>query len=190
MVGLGHPLSPACCVHGLDQVTSVGSDSQFFLFFFMKYQKFMTVTIRNAVPNDAAAIAAFQLAMALETEGKQLELGVVMPAVEEVFANPSRGFYLVGEIDGEVAGSLMVTYEWSDWRNSNLWYIQSVYVQEQFRGRGVFKNLYQTVIEQARVEKAGHVRLYVESDNERAQKVYESLGMKRLPYFMYDIKVD
>ena len=150
----------------------------------------MTVTIRKAVLSDAATIAGFQLAMAQETEGKQLELSVVGPAVDEVFSNPSRGFYLVGEIAGEVAGSLMVTYEWSDWRNSNLWYIQSVYVQEQYRGQGVFKNLYQTVIEQARVEKAGFVRLYVETDNERAQKVYESLGMKRLPYYMYDVKVD
>ncbi len=150
----------------------------------------MTVTIRNAVPADAATIAEFQLAMALETEGKQLELEVVGPAVDEVFSNPNRGFYLVGEIAGEVAGSLMVTYEWSDWRNSNLWYIQSVFVREEYRGRGVFKNLYQAVLEQARVQKAGYVRLYVETDNERAQKVYESLGMKRLPYYMYDIKVD
>lgn len=150
----------------------------------------MTVTIRKAVTADAATIAEFQLAMALETEGKQLELEVVGPAVDEVFANPSRGFYLVGEIAGEVAGSLMVTYEWSDWRNSNLWYIQSVFVRKEYRGRGVFKNLYQAVLEQARVQKAGYVRLYVETDNERAQKVYESLGMKRLPYYMYDIKVD
>lgn len=150
----------------------------------------MTVTIRKAVPTDAATIAEFQLAMALETEGKQLELEVVGPAVDEVFANPSRGFYLVGEITGEVAGSLMVTYEWSDWRNSNLWYIQSVFVRKEYRGRGVFKNLYQAVLEQARAQKAGYVRLYVETDNERAQKVYESLGMKRLPYYMYDIKVD
>jgi ribosomal protein S18 acetylase RimI-like enzyme len=150
----------------------------------------MTVTIRKAVPTDAATIAAFQLAMAQETEGKQLELEVVKPAVDEVFANPNRGFYLVGEIDGDVAGSLMVTYEWSDWRNSNLWYIQSVYVQKQYRGCGVFKNLYQMVIDLARSQKAAYVRLYVETDNERAQKVYESLGMKRLPYYMYDIKID
>jgi ribosomal protein S18 acetylase RimI-like enzyme len=150
----------------------------------------MTVTIRNAIPRDAATIAGFQLAMAQETEEKQLELDVVRPAVDEVLANPSRGFYLVGEVGGDVAGSLMVTYEWSDWRNSNIWYIQSVYVQSQYRGRGVFKNLYQVVLEQARLQGAGCVRLYVETDNERAQKVYESLGMKRLPYYMYDIKVE
>jgi ribosomal protein S18 acetylase RimI-like enzyme len=82
----------------------------------------------------------------------------------------------------------MITYEWSDWRNGNFWWIQSVYVRPDARGRGVFRRLYQAVEEAAR--KSGEscgLRLYVEGENERAQRVYEGLGMKSTSYRFYEV---
>jgi ribosomal protein S18 acetylase RimI-like enzyme len=149
----------------------------------------MNATIREATIEDAQSIAGFQIAMAMETEDKQLEPSIVEPAVRAVFEDSSRGFYLVGEIDRRVVGSLLVTYEWSDWRNCDMWYIQSLFVEKDYRGQGVFKAMYQRVIEMAKEKSAMFVRLYVEVDNEPAQRVYESLGMKRMPYYMYDVKI-
>ena len=145
--------------------------------------------VRSGVIEDATAIAGFQVAMAAETEDKQLDMAIVQAAVEAVFEDDSKGFYLVAERDEEVCGSLLVTFEWSDWRNSAMWYIQSVYVTRSQRGQGVFRALYDTVYEMARADEVMFIRLYVETDNVRAQKVYEALGMKRMPYYMYDVKV-
>ena len=145
--------------------------------------------IRNATVEDAESIADFQVAMALETENKKLDAANVLTAVKAVFEDSKKGFYLVGEVDGKVAGSLMITYEWSDWRNSNMWYIQSVFVTKEYRGLGVFKSLYKKVIELAKEKNVMYVRLYVETENELAQRTYESLGMKRMPYYMYDVKI-
>ena len=145
--------------------------------------------IRNATVADAESIADFQVAMALETENKKLDAANVLTAVKAVFEDSTKGFYLVGEVDGKVAGSLMITYEWSDWRNSNMWYIQSVFVTKECRGQGVFKSLYQKVIDLAKQKDVMFVRLYVETENELAQRAYESLGMKRMPYYMYDVKI-
>jgi ribosomal protein S18 acetylase RimI-like enzyme len=152
----------------------------------------MPINVRDAVVEDAGSIASFQIAMALETEDKKLDPEVVLPAVKAVFEDSSRGFYLVAESDDDqskVVGSLLVTFEWSDWRNSNMWYIQSVFVDADHRGKGAFKKMYQTVIEMAKAKNVMFVRLYVEVENEAAQKVYESLGMKRMPYYMYDVRI-
>ncbi len=151
----------------------------------------MTITIRPATIDDAKAIASYQIAMAMETEEKTLLREVVEPAVRAVFEDESgaKGFYLVAESDGTTVGSLLVTFEWSDWRNSNMWYIQSVFVDKDHRGKGAFKGLYQRVLEMAKEKDVMYVRLYVETENEKAQKTYEALGMKRMPYYMYDVKV-
>lgn len=149
----------------------------------------MDYQIRPAVLEDAQTIADFQISMALETENKKLDPGIVLPAVKRVFEDGDKGKYLVADQNGEVIGSLLITFEWSDWRNSNLWYIQSVFVKDTARGKGVFKALYNQVLEEAKQDDAMFVRLYVETENEAAQKVYEKLGMKRLPYYMYDIKL-
>ncbi len=149
----------------------------------------MPFKIRSAHPEDANSIAKFQVAMALETENKQLDEDNVKQAVDAVFDDPGKGFYIVGESAGNVVSSLLITYEWSDWRNSNLWYIQSVFVVEEVRGQGIFKSMYNFVMDMAKSEQIMFVRLYVELENEAAQKVYESLGMKRMPYYMYDVKV-
>lgn len=149
----------------------------------------MSEVVRHAQPGDAQSIANFQVAMAQETENKKLDPENVFEAVRSVFEDEHKGFYLVAEVDGVVAGSLMVTFEWSDWRNSNMWYIQSVYVQPEHRGQGLFGKLYRKVTELAKENQVMYVRLYVETENEKAQKVYESLGMKRMPYYMYDVEI-
>ena len=146
------------------------------------------ILIRAATPDDALDIAQFQIDMALETEDTKLDPETVRTAVKKVFDDPQKGFYLVGVHDGEVVSSLMITFEWSDWRNSNLWWIQSVFVKPDVRGRGVFRQMYQRVMELARQNDVMFVRLYVEVENERAQRVYESLGMKRMPYYVYDVR--
>ena len=127
--------------------------------------------------------------MAQETEGLALDADVVRPGVAAVLADDALGFYLVAEVDGQAAGQLMVTYEWSDWRNGLFWWIQSVYVRLEFRRRGVYSALHRQVAQAA--QEAGGVRgirLYVEQDNTIAQQVYESLEMHRTRYQMYEVE--
>ena len=129
--------------------------------------------------------------MAQETEGLALDADVVRPGVAAVLADDALGFYLVAEVDGQAAGQLMVTYEWSDWRNGLFWWIQSVYVRLEFRRRGVYSALHRHVAQAAR--EAGGVcgiRLYVEQDNTIAQQVYKSLEMHRTRYQMYEVEFD
>lgn len=146
-----------------------------------------TIRIRLAQPTDAFEIARFNDAMAMETESRNLAETTVHAGVEAVFSSNDKGFYVVAEHRGDVVGALMVTYEWSDWRNGYFWWIQSVYVEPDSRRRGIYRLLYEFVVERAR--SAGNVygfRLYVERDNEIAQKVYASLGMHETDYLMYE----
>lgn len=135
-------------------------------------------TVRRATSADAPTLADFNSRMAAETEGKALDPDTVRRGVEAVFADGQKGFYLVAVRDAEIVGQLMVTKEWSDWRDGWFWWIQSVYVREDVRGRGIFRTLF-TALE-AEAERAGDavgLRLYVERDNLRAQAVYARLGM-------------
>lgn len=150
----------------------------------------MSENLRLGTIDDASQIASFQVAMAMETESKVLCEDSVLTAVRSVFSDSAKGFYVVADRDDVVVGSLLITYEWSDWRNSNMWYIQSVYVAPEHRRKGIFQRLYQKVIELAKSESVSYVRLYVETDNKVAQAIYERLGMKRLPYYMYDVEID
>ena len=143
---------------------------------------------RPAVPEDADTIARYNQAMAMETEDKALDLATLTKGVQHVFDEPSHGRYLVAESDtGEVVGCLLITYEWSDWRNAQVWWVQSVYVHPEHRRQGIFKQLYQAV--RGLGEQAGGVcgyRLYVERDNTRAQQTYQGLGMEQTAYFIYE----
>ncbi len=143
----------------------------------------LTMEYRYAGSDDAEAIAEFQCAMALETEGKFLDRETVLKGVGAVFEVPERGFYAVAVSDKTVIGSLLITYEWSDWRNKTFWWIQSVYVEPDYRRRGVFSRLFRFVEEQA-LEKGNvcFIRLYVEQANEAAKKAYNSLGLKYAGY--------
>jgi GNAT superfamily N-acetyltransferase len=148
------------------------------------------IRIRQAILNDVHAVVEFNAALALETEGKQLELSRLQQGVKAVFDNPEHGFYLIAEDvhSGKVIGQLLITYEWSDWRNGVFWWIQSVYVNEEWRRCGVFRNLYHYVLEEARNRKAvAGVRLYVEKENRLAQQVYQELGLLPAGYHVYEL---
>lgn len=149
--------------------------------------------IRKARFEDWERIVNFNLQMAKETEGKILDENVVREGVKAVLGNRLRGFYLLAESDegaNIIAGQLMITFEWSDWRNSNIWWIQSVYVDKKFRNKKVFSQLFNTVAEMALSEKSvGRLRLYVREDNNSAKQVYELLGMTKTPYEIYEKSV-
>lgn len=139
--------------------------------------------VRLARPDDADTIADFNLRMAHETEHKRLRPDVLGAGVRRMLADPALGFYLVAEAEGAIVASLMVTTEWSDWRNGRFWWIQSVYVVAPWRRRGVFRALYEEV--KARSVAQGDVcgyRLYVERDNANAQATYQALGMTETDY--------
>ena len=145
------------------------------------------INIRNGTPEDADTIAHFQKQMAMETEDKALEDNLIKPGVQAIFESPDKGFYLVAEIEDSVVGSLLVTYEWSDWRNSWFWWIQSVYVEKPHRRRGIYSRLYNEVISKCRKsEQTCGIRLYVEKENKIAQKVYSDLGMCETNYLLYE----
>ena len=136
------------------------------------------ITIRRARPEDADTIAAFNIALAKETEDLALDPAVIAPGVRAALADPARSLYFVAEDGGRIVGQTMVTYEWSDWRNGFLWWIQSVFVAAEAREKGVFKALHARVVEEARKAGSVGIRLYVFDSNHRAQKVYARLGMK------------
>ncbi len=145
------------------------------------------MNIRIANFEDADSLIEFNQAMALETEGKRLAAETLRSGVEAVFGDEQKGFYAVAETDGAIIGGLMVTFEWSDWRNAWFWWIQSVYITPEFRGRGIYRSLYEFVLEKA--DERGDVcgfRLYVETENINAQKVYEKLGMEKSHYLMFE----
>jgi ribosomal protein S18 acetylase RimI-like enzyme len=143
----------------------------------------MSLTIRRAIPADEAVLVAFNTALAWETEHKRLRPEILLAGVRAVFNNATRGFYTVAVKDDEIVGQMMVTYEWSDWRNGWFWWIQSVYVREDARREGVFRSLYKEVQRQAAADPTViGLRLYVESDNQRAQSTYRALGMTVTTY--------
>jgi ribosomal protein S18 acetylase RimI-like enzyme len=144
------------------------------------------ITIRKASPGDAEAIIDFQQKMAWETEEMTLETEIVSKGVKAVFASQVRGQYWVAEDESGVVASLLITYEWSDWRNASVWWFQSVYVLPSHRRRGIFRSMYLHIRNEAEKEGIAGLRLYVETNNTRAQKTYEALGMKREHYAMYE----
>ncbi|WOT05710.1 GNAT family N-acetyltransferase [Shewanella youngdeokensis] len=145
--------------------------------------------IRQGQAADLQALVAFNQAMALETENLLLDAEILTKGVNALLTSPAKGFYLVAEVDGEIAGSLMVTFEWSDWRAKNYYWIQSVYIRPENRRQGVYKKLYQTVKDIAAEQGgAASFRLYVEQDNTKAQQTYSNLGMEQSYYLMYEQK--
>lgn len=146
-----------------------------------------TPTLRKANPDDSQAIAAYNIAMALETEGKKLEETTVQAGVASLFNCPELGFYLVAEINQQIVATLMITTEWSDWRNGLFWWIQSVYVKPNSRRQGIFSQLYRYVESLAEEDpRVCGFRLYVEQENNVAQATYQSLGMKQTHYRLFE----
>lgn len=146
-----------------------------------------TVELAAAVSEDVDFLVAANLAMARETEGRELDPKRLRSGVERAFSDPARGRYFVARVGGERAGCLMVTREWSDWRDGWFWWIQSVWVRPELRGRGVYRSLHGHVRNLAIA--AGDVvglRLYVDRDNEVAQRTYGALGMAPTDYLLYE----
>jgi GNAT superfamily N-acetyltransferase len=141
--------------------------------------------IRPARAEDRDLIVRFNRAMARETEGRDLEEATIVAGVEALLADPTKGRYFLAE-GAEVAGQLMVTPEWSDWRNGRVWWIQSVYVAPAHRRRGVYRMLHEHVREAGRAEGVVGLRLYVDRDNLTAQDTYGVLGMNESRYIMYE----
>ena len=145
--------------------------------------------IRKAQLTDLQALIDFNQAMALETEGLSLDSDVLHQGVNTLLNSPEKGFYLVAEVNGEIAGSLMVTFEWSDWRAKDYYWIQSVYIRPENRRQGIYKILYQEVKDiAAQHGGAASFRLYVEQENTKAQQTYSALGMDQSYYLMYEEK--
>lgn len=146
------------------------------------------IKIRKAELQDAIVIAEFNQAMALETENKQLDKDTIQAGVARMITDTDLGFYLValfndGSGDDEIAGCLAITTEWSDWRNGLFWWIQSVYVAEPFRRKGIFSRMYQQVHDLAKKEEnVCGIRLYAEKDNGSAIRTYLKLGMMETEY--------
>ena len=142
---------------------------------------------REARADEAPALARFQIALALETEGLALDPDACARGVKAVFDDPAKGRWYVATVGHEVAGSLLITYEWSDWFDGSIWWIQSVYVLPVHRGRRIFSGLYGFVKALASIETSVRgLRLYVDKRNTKAQKVYETLGMNGEHYALYE----
>lgn len=144
------------------------------------------ISIRKARDEDARVIIDFQQKMAWETEQMTLVQEIITKGVNAVFNNPALGQYWVAEETDVVVASLLITYEWSDWRNSNVWWFQSVYVLSDYRRTGIFRSMYLHIKNEADKQGIAGLRLYVETNNLRAQKTYEALGMHSEHYTMYE----
>ena len=143
--------------------------------------------LRKAISTDLEIIVHFQIAMAMETEGINLDFDIVSKGVNAVFKDPTKGNYYVAEENKQVIASLLTTFEWSDWRNGTVLWIQSVFVKPEHRGKGVFKAMYKNIqhMVMENHELKG-IRLYAEKTNSNAHKVYEKLGMNANHYKLYE----
>ncbi len=145
------------------------------------------ITIRTATLTDAGHLIEFQKKMAFETEGISLDHDTLAAGVHAVFEDPAKGTYYVAEENNIVVGCLMTTYEWSEWRCGTVLWIQSVYIDARLRGKGVYKKMYehiqQIVLSDSRYR---GIRLYVDRNNQAAQRVYEILGMNGSHYQVFE----
>lgn len=150
-----------------------------------------SIQIRPATRDDADTIVEFNRAMALETENRQLDLPTLRQGIRAFLENSGYGLYIVAELSEDKSrkpvGQLMITYEWSDWRNGVFWWIQSVYVAPERRGRGVFRAMYDHILAKAKADpKVCGIRLYVEQENRSAQSVYQRVGLRPSVYTVFE----
>jgi GNAT superfamily N-acetyltransferase len=148
-----------------------------------------SIIIQSAEIEDSEVISRFNMELAKETENIKLDINVVLEGVKRVITDSDKGFYLIAKnLKNEIVGQLMVTFEWSDWRNKYFWWIQSVYVEKEYREKKVFNNLFKRLIEIAKSQKdVFGFRLYVEKNNEKAKTVYSNLGMNITPYEVFEV---
>ncbi len=146
----------------------------------------LNYNIQVGTQADIKAIAQFQVDMALESEGTTLSIDTVIPGVEAAIKDNNKATYIIAYLSGNPIASLMITKEWSDWTNKWYWWIQSVYVIPQYRGKGVYKAMYNKIKDMALQNGVTQIRLYVDKTNVNAQKVYQKLGMSECHYLMYE----
>jgi len=146
--------------------------------------------IRIATIEDLDVLVGFMVSMAKETEDLVLDSEVLNPGIKAALLDERKGIYYIAEIEGQVAGSLMTTFEWSDWRNAWVLWVQSVYTHPNFRGKGIYKALYQNLVNKVDAGEYAGIRLYVDKTNANAQRVYEKLGMNGEHYHFYEWMAD
>jgi ribosomal protein S18 acetylase RimI-like enzyme len=145
------------------------------------------LTIRQAIHGDADILARFNVELAKESENLVLDPAVVKAGVGALLRDPAKGIYFVAEAGGAVIGQLLITHEWSDWRNGDFWWLQSVYVRSDFRRRGVFQALFDHVLASAKRQgDVAGIRLYVEKHNDPALKTYHRLGLEETHYLVLE----
>lgn len=149
------------------------------------------LSVRPAVLADVDALVKFNAALALETEGRRLDVERLRRGIQAVFEQPARGVYFVAEVPADAAplviGQLLVTFEWSDWRNATFWWLQSVYVDPAWRRHGVFRRMHEAIVTQARSRgDVCGIRVYVESENGNAQAAYQHLGLMPAGYVVFE----
>jgi GNAT superfamily N-acetyltransferase len=145
------------------------------------------IHIQKAALTHVDVLIDFQQRLALESEGVQLSGETLRAGMNAMFTDPSKGSYYIAMEDEVIVGCHSVTFEWSDWRNGMVWWLQSVYVKESHRKKGIFKMMYDNIITiiKGQPELIG-LRLYVDKSNTRAMKVYESMGMDGSHYTVYE----
>jgi len=148
------------------------------------------VVTRLAASTDAPVITGFNIALCRETEHKELDADTVLKGVKRFLSESKRGVYFIAEFEGQIVGQTAITYEWSDWRDGEFWWIQSVYVRKEHRGSGVFRTLYHHIQDLAKAD--AHccgIRLYMERDNATARKAYGKLGFEETGYEVFETKL-
>jgi len=150
-----------------------------------------TIHVRPATPTDLDTLLTYSAVLAQETEGKLLHKETLRAGIQAIMCSPGMGFLLVAEVHDELrfrtVGQLMITYEWSDWRNSVFWWIQSVYVDRPWRRQGIYRAMHTYVLEKARAKgNICGIRLYVEQHNQAAQLAYRHLGLRQAKYILYE----
>lgn len=145
------------------------------------------ISIRPATFQDIGTIADYQLNLAAETEHLLLDKNLVTVGIEALFADPGKGVYYIAEEEGINIGCFLITYEWSDWRNGTVWWLQSVYVDQSCRRKGVFRTMHAYIVDTiSKDQSIIGLRLYVDKSNTRAQEVYRSLGMNGDHYTVFE----
>jgi ribosomal protein S18 acetylase RimI-like enzyme len=145
------------------------------------------ISIRKSTVKDIPILAEFQQLLAAETENVKLDAAIVQKGLQALFDDPSKGVYYIAESEKEIIGCHLITYEWSDWKNGMVWWLQSVYVKAAYRKRGVFRFMYDNLVTQIRQEKGIiGLRLYVDKSNVKAQEVYRSIGMNGDHYTVFE----
>ena len=150
----------------------------------------INMKIRTGKIGDAKAITAQNILLAKESENILLKPEIALAGVKALLSDKKKGFYLVAEEKDTIVGQLMITVEWSDWRNKPIWWVQSVYVQKEWRKNGIFTKLLDYIRLKARKQGVAFLRLYAHKNNKSALHVYEKVGWRREPYVFHHLSVE